>query len=87
MTVNFRSSLDGFSFLVDLKMDKYLVEIFCSLPKRRSNLTAKAAIFNTQREKRIYILVTPDRVLTLIISFLVSDAADIVVSISKAVMF
>ena len=68
-------------------MDKYFVGKCSLLPKRRSNLVDKAATFCTQSEKKIDVLVTPGRILTLIISFRMSDAADIVVLISKVMMF
>jgi hypothetical protein len=87
MTVIFHSGIPGFSFLIDLKMDKYRVEIFCFLLKRRSNLADKTATFHTHSGKRIDIIVTPDRILTLIMSFPMSDATDIVVLNSKAMMF
>jgi hypothetical protein len=87
MAVNFHSSLCGFGFLVVLNVDKWFVEMCCLLPKRRSNVVDNAAIFYTQSEKKIHILVTPDQMLTLITSFRMSDAADIVVLISKAMMF
>jgi len=87
MTVIFHSGIPVFSFLVDLKVDKYRVEIFCFLLKPRSNLADKAATFHTQSGKKIDILVTPVRILTLIMSFMMSDAADIVALISKAMMF
>ena len=80
-------SLCGFGLLVVLKVDKYFVENCCLLPKRRSNLVDKAATFYVQSEKNVDILVTTDRILTLIISFRMSDAADIVVLISKAMIF
>jgi len=68
-------------------VDKYFVENCCLLPKRRSNLGDKAAIFYTESEKKIDVFVTADQIITLIISFRMSDAADIVVLISKTMMF
>ena len=59
----------------------------CFPPKRRSNLVDKAATFYTQIENKIYVLVTPDRILALITSFLMSNAADTAVLISNAMIF
>jgi hypothetical protein len=86
MAVNLRSSLYGFGFLVFLKVDKYFVVMCCLFPKRRSNLVDKAATFYTRRERNIDILVTPDRIFSIIISFLMSHAVDIVVLIFRAMM-
>jgi hypothetical protein len=49
----FVSSLCGSGFVVVLKVDKYFVEMCCLLPKLRSNLFNKAAIFYTHSEKKL----------------------------------